>query len=165
MNTTKTREQKPQQQQNDDDDHEASTRSEVATQTPRIATTYDGGILILDGNTLELVADLACPWCYLGLRRLRRGTSRYKDEQQLIEAQLRAWIADPEVEEDRSRQEQNPGLRAAPQRMARKEQEHGRTERDAGEMWQPGVAQFEPTVRAHPRTSSTRWAIRRRFQE
>ncbi|SEJ58489.1 hypothetical protein [Demequina mangrovi] len=47
----------------DDHDHEAEETSaastEMAAQTPRIVVTYDGGILVLDANTLETEADIA----------------------------------------------------------------------------------------------------------
>lgn len=36
----------------------ATNATEAAGQTPRVVTTYDGGILVLDANTLETVADL-----------------------------------------------------------------------------------------------------------
>ncbi|MDF1487473.1 hypothetical protein [Tessaracoccus caeni] len=45
-----------------DDDHDeqegATNATEAAGQTPRVVTTYDGGILVLDALTLETVADL-----------------------------------------------------------------------------------------------------------
>jgi hypothetical protein len=42
-----------------DDEHETSGHgSEAATDTPRIALTYDGGIVVLDGTSLDRVADL-----------------------------------------------------------------------------------------------------------
>ncbi|WP_062305509.1 hypothetical protein [Demequina subtropica] len=47
----------------DDHDHEAegatAASTEMAAQTPRIVVTYDGGILVLDANTLETEADIA----------------------------------------------------------------------------------------------------------
>ncbi|WP_062524220.1 hypothetical protein [Demequina rhizosphaerae] len=44
----------------DDHDHEESTSAstEMSAQTPRIVVTYDGGILVLDANTLETEADI-----------------------------------------------------------------------------------------------------------
>lgn len=46
----------------DHDDHdehrESSHGTEAATDTPRIALTYDGGVVVLDGTSLEQVADL-----------------------------------------------------------------------------------------------------------
>lgn len=47
----------------DDAPHDdvAPSREEVATARARVVTTYDGGLLVLDGRTLELVADLALP--------------------------------------------------------------------------------------------------------
>lgn len=43
----------------DDHGHEGeSTATEAAGQTPRVVTTYDGGILVLDALSLETVADL-----------------------------------------------------------------------------------------------------------
>ncbi|MFD6090544.1 hypothetical protein ACFWGN_00315 [Oerskovia sp. NPDC060338] len=43
----------------DHDEHEEGGHgTEAATDTPRIALTYDGGIVVLDGTSLEQVADL-----------------------------------------------------------------------------------------------------------
>jgi len=45
----------------DDHDHDEETTSastEMAAQTPRIVVTYDGGVLVLDANTLEVEGDL-----------------------------------------------------------------------------------------------------------
>ncbi|MBO1752781.1 hypothetical protein J4G33_13290 [Actinotalea sp. BY-33] len=48
----------------DEDEHEdeeGSGREEAATQTPRVVTAYDGGLLVVDGLTLEVVADIELP--------------------------------------------------------------------------------------------------------
>ena len=41
-----------------DHEGEAGAATEASSRTPRLALTYDGGILVVDANTLETVADL-----------------------------------------------------------------------------------------------------------